>query len=154
MMKGRWAAGFGFLGVLLLSGCQSWVPAPYVDRDFEKTSLDEAWLATLTVVDKEFDISTSDKSAGSFETAWETNLGSFRYEGKRRRVLGKLSEEDEGTTVSLRVDVETNTEMDRPLDIRRATWSTEAPDDSAARRLHHLIDLSLKARKEREARRE
>lgn len=135
-----WAVGFGALG----AGCALFHNDQPAEQTYPDSEFDELWMKSLSVVGREFPMRTTDKAARTFLSEWRTNLHPFRYSGKRRRVEGRLFEEEEGLwAVELLMRVETNTEIDAPLDIRRASWRRDADDVEGARRLLHLVSVSF-----------
>ena len=125
----------------IVAGCGT-TPV-YVEATYE-ADLDAAWRACLTIVDVSYDLQTLNKSDGLFHTSWRSELHPFRYEGKRRRVHGRLETVEEGgTSVAIRVEAEKNADIDAPLDIRRAKWKSLPDDEYEARKLQELVRLEI-----------
>lgn len=84
----------------------------------------------------------SNPGAGRFETSWVDNLAPYRYEGKRKKILGRI-EEEPGHPGTFRVMattwVQKNASVKAPMDPAEAIWQDDTPDDGLTESLLYRI---------------
>jgi hypothetical protein len=110
----------------------------YEESSWYSGSEDVLWDVTLDVLDQEHEIGDFDPVAGTFE-AEKIRLSPFKGEGIRRRVEGEIESESGRRRIKLRVVIETNQELDRPLDRDAAKWRNRREDPMQARVLLRQI---------------
>lgn len=88
------------------------------------------------------DQDASSPGRGTFESHWQVSPAPFRFDGRRKKVVGQI-EEVKGSPDRFRVLlstwVERNADLDNPMDPSRATWQTIEPDDDTTARLLYRI---------------
>ena len=79
---------------------------------------------------------------GEFETRWRMELAPFRYQGRRKKMLGFVREIPEGSrTFSVRVTtwVQQNADIADPMDPTKAIWQDIEPDVTTSEELLRRI---------------
>jgi len=75
---------------------------------------------------------------------WKTMLAPSRYQGKRRRVVLRFEEGDEGTWFAeAAVTVQRNEDIQDPMQIARAVWKSEGPDLPRAEVLIYKLETGF-----------
>jgi len=101
------------------------------------------WDATLEVVATEYPLEDVDRAEGTFESEPREFLAPFRNEGRRRTVKGSIEEVDGRYQIHIRVWVETNRELDRPLSSADAKWRGGRADMDKAKvllgKIHSIL---------------
>jgi hypothetical protein len=90
----------------------------------------------------QIDRNLTNKNTGEIETKWRMELAPFRYEGRRRKILGVIREQPEGSgTFSVRLTVWTqrNADIENPMDPGKAIWQDTQPDKSTVDDLMYRI---------------
>jgi hypothetical protein len=137
-----------FLALLVfLSACE--LPSetrPVADqmfssREFPAVGMEAVYEVTLAEMRRmglQVDSSKSNRHAGKFETYWTNFLSPFRYEGRRRKLLGEIKENEAVPgrfRVLATVWVQRNADIEDPLDSSKAIWQDVEPDQTTAERL-------------------
>jgi hypothetical protein len=134
--------------VAVLPGCAIFggSPDPWVDSPWYSGPEEILWDATLSVLDRDFEVGASNPATGTFETLWRESLSPFRGEGKRRMVEGVMEKKGANRRVRLQVYVEVNMELDSPTDSSKAKWRKRQEDPIQARvLLRHLHNILLES---------
>jgi hypothetical protein len=79
---------------------------------------------------------------GEFETRWKMELAPYRYEGRRKKVLGVAREMPVGSktfTVRLTTWTQRNADIEDPMDPSRAIWQDLEPDQAITDELLYRI---------------
>jgi hypothetical protein len=69
---------------------------------------------------------------GAFETRWRLELAPFRYQGRRKKLIGFIREHPEGSgNFSVRATTWTqkNADIENPMDASKAIWQDVEPDN-------------------------
>lgn len=112
---------------------------------YEVPGREVLWEVTVMELEKagfQLDLGASDEHAGLFETHWVDTLAPHRYEGKRKKVLGRIVE-DEERPGSYRILMTTwsqkNADIKEPMDPSRAVWQDEEPNEGQTEQLLYRI---------------
>lgn len=80
----------------------------------------------------QLDRDATNMNTGAFETRWRNELAPFRYQGRRKKMIGFVREVPEGSkTFSVRATTWTqkNADIEDPMDPTKATWQDVEPDN-------------------------
>ncbi len=136
----------GTLGALSLllaacevpSGHRPEEPEMFVSAVFEGLDPEIVWTVLELELGKkgfEIDPHLTNRKTGDFETRWTEYLMPFRFEGKRKKLVGKIVEVPERPgwfQVKTLMWVQRNADLENPMDSRKAIWQDEAPDTVAS----------------------
>ena len=139
-----------FLGasamVLVLGGLVGCADIPYeASPVYTGIAPDLVWDTTVEVVKREYPMAKINRGKFSFESRWRESLMPMRFQGVRDRVSGRVTQEDEGIRVELRVVKQRNEAMEHPLESRQAEWGSVEGDAMAARILLQEIESILRS---------
>jgi hypothetical protein len=139
------------LGALLLAGCDA-MPResrPEVEemmaseeRPVPPEVLYEVVTKEVARLGFEVDTAESDPAQGRFESHWSTQLAPHRYQGLRRKIIGEILEVPErpgNYRIHATTWVQTNAEINNPLDPAKAIWQDTDPDDTTTEQLFFLV---------------
>ncbi|MEN8151393.1 MAG: hypothetical protein ABFS86_16370 [Planctomycetota bacterium] len=104
---------------------------PVLIQELEKTE-------TGYIIDRD----KTSRVTGEFETRWKMELAPYRYEGRRRKILGVAREMPEGSkqfTVRLTIWQQRNADIEDPMDPSRAIWQDVDPDKATVDLLFYRI---------------
>ena len=83
------------------------------------------------------------ESTGDFETRWQNFASPFRFEGQRRKILGRV-EDVEGnpgfSRVRMAAWVQRNADIKDPMNLRGAIWQDIEPDSGIVETLLYKIE--------------
>jgi len=139
------------LVALLLSACE----LPSEERPEEKDMFaihglkvggqEVLWEVVILEVQRSgfrIDQNATNKATGEVETRWRLELAPFRYEGHRRKILGVIREQPEGSgkySVLLTVWMQRNADIENPMDPSQAIWQDTEPDKATVDDLLYRI---------------
>ena len=128
------------LSAFLLLGCE----LPSQDRpgrdqmfpseEFPSTGTEAIYAVALSELDRtgfSVDRVASSEAAGKFETHWRNFLAPFRFEGRRKKVIGEVEESESRPgyfRVYLTVWNQRNADIEDPLNAASAIWQDTEPD--------------------------
>jgi len=104
------------------------------------------WVVTLMELERagfRVEQGRTNESRAVFETHWKSYPQPFRYEGKRKKVIGKLEEDEArpGTyKVRLTVWTQRNADLENPMDLSQAIWQDEPPDTRTVKQIMYQIE--------------
>jgi hypothetical protein len=94
----------------------------------------------------------SSQRTGEFESYWQNSLSVFRYEGRRRKLLGKVLAEP-GRPGRFRVLatiwVQRNADIEDPGNPEKAIWQDEPPDVASTRVFLYAVEQHFLSDEER-----
>jgi len=134
-----------FILAALLPGCSlfSTGDEEYVDSPWYEGPEEILWDVTLEVISRDFHLGDVNEATGGFESQWKERLSPFKAEGRRWKTEGVVETQGELHRVRLQVVVETNMELDQPLNTVKAKWRKRTLDPMQARVLQRHIHTAL-----------
>ena len=90
----------------------------------------------------QIDRDKTNRATGEFETRWRMELAPFRYEGRRKKIVGVAREMPEGSgefAVRVQVWTQRNADIENPMDPSLAIWQDTEPDTSTTDDLLYRI---------------
>jgi hypothetical protein len=115
-------------------------------KNLDAIDLNVLWeIVTIEVNRSGFDIDQlkSSSASGQFESHWVNELAPFRYEGRRKKIVGMI-EESPGRPGSYRVLlitwVQRNADLEDPLNPAKAIWQNADPDNGNTGQILYRIE--------------
>ena len=106
---------------------------PFTESVWYRGPEEIIWDATLEVIGAEYPLEDVNRADGTFKSEPREFLAPFKNEGRRRTVKGSIEEVDGRYRIRVRVWVETNRELDRPLSSADAKWRGGYSDTEKAK---------------------
>ena len=97
----------------------------------------------ISRTDFTLDMERSSPYEGTIETEWLTLLSPQRFDGIRKKVIGKIVEEEDSPgryRLLLTVWVEQNADIENPMEAIGGEWQEHPPDTSTAELLIYRVE--------------
>jgi hypothetical protein len=111
----------------------------------EAVDMQILWPLLMEEIDRtgfQLDRDKTHRETGEFETRWRMELAPFRYDGRRKKIVGVAREMPEGSgefTVRLQVWTQRNADIEDPMDPSKAIWQDVEPDTATTDDLLYRI---------------
>jgi hypothetical protein len=124
---------------------------PAKEDYFESEAIDvldrqNLWVVTLLEIQRagfRIDEERTNERLGVFESRWLSFPQPFRFEGKRKRVIGEIVEDPEQAgefKVRLTAWLQRNADIENPMDLSKAIWQDEPPDMMTVKQIMYQIE--------------
>jgi hypothetical protein len=111
----------------------------------EALDMQVLWPIVMEEIDRtgfQLDRDNTSMTTGEFESRWRMELAPFRFEGRRKRIVGVAREVPVGSgrfNVRLTVWTQRNADIEDPMDPSKAIWQDVEPDTATTDDLLYRI---------------